>query len=138
MNCKELCSQAIWESLSSGSNEGDEKIQYSTTVTCPFDIESIVDKAKALQLEDPVETLRFLQLEISQGRALDMSVFEETLEGEANMITVNPGAVLQSTFSELEFIDNYRLPFSVDFMGKECEVPTFVEEQILQEILPQE
>lgn len=49
-----------------------------------------------------------------------MSVFEETLEGEANMITVNRGAVLQSTFSELEFIDNYRLPFSVDFMGGEC------------------
>ena len=49
-----------------------------------------------------------------------MSTYEETLNGDVNLITVNRDSLLQSTFSELEFIHNYRLTFSVDFMGEEC------------------
>ncbi|PFX17372.1 hypothetical protein AWC38_SpisGene18315 [Stylophora pistillata] len=85
----------------------------------PFDIQSILDKAKSLNLSEPLEVLRFLQQEINEGRELDMSTSEETLEGDVNLITVNHDNLLESTFSELEFICKYRCTFCVDFMGEE-------------------
>ena len=91
----------------------------SNDIDCPFDIQSILDKGKSSNLFEPIEVLRFLQ-EINEGRQLDMSTYEETLNGDVNLITVNRDSLLQSTFSELEFIHNYRLTFSVDFMGEEC------------------
>ena len=49
-----------------------------------------------------------------------MSTFEETLNRDVNLITFNRDSLLQSTFSEFEFVHNYRLTFCVDFIGEEC------------------
>jgi hypothetical protein len=96
-----------------------ERSKEHSVIHCPFDIQSVIDIAKALNLPDPEEILRFLQQDINEGRVLDMSTCEEMSEGTTNFITVNRAAVLQSTFSELEFVDNYRVTFQVDFMGEE-------------------
>ena len=70
-------------------------------------------------LQDPVELLRFLQERIVRGRQLDMISCEETCDGETNFITIDKDKVLETTFSELEFVDDYTLAFKVDFMGEE-------------------
>ena len=44
---------------------------------------------------------------------------EETCDGETNFITIAKDKVLETTFSELEFVDDYTLAFKVDFMGEE-------------------
>ena len=87
---------------------------------CPFPIEDIIKKGKGDNLVDPVEILRFLQAEIVQGRALEISSPDEALlAGETNFITVDRDQILKSTFSELEFVENLRFTFQVDFMGEE-------------------
>ncbi|KAJ7389599.1 Fibronectin type 3 and ankyrin repeat domains protein 1, partial [Desmophyllum pertusum] len=85
-----------------------------------FDIQSIIRGAKNQGLSDPVEVLKFLQKEIVTGRALEVTSCEEVIEGETNYITVDRENVLETTFSELEYITNYRQTFQVDFMGEEC------------------
>ena len=87
---------------------------------CPFQIEGIIEKGKRDNLVDPVEILRFLQAEIVQGRALEITSPDEALlAGETNFITVDRDQILKSTFSELEFVENLRFTFQVDFMGEE-------------------
>jgi len=105
---------------STEANSFSQRSDEHSDVYCPFDIQSVINKGKTLDLHDPVEVLRFLQQEINEGRELDMSSNEETLEGDVNTITVDRDSLLKSTFSELEFIDNYRRTFCVDFMGEEC------------------
>ena len=84
-------------------------------IQCPFDMSSIIDAANSQNLHDPVEVIRFLQEKIVTGRPLELT----SCEGATNFITVDRDRVLETTFSELEFIDNYRLTFKVDFMGEE-------------------
>ena len=86
---------------------------------CPFDINDVISNAKSQNLQDPVELLRFLQERIVKGRQLDMTSCEETCDGETNFITIDRDKVLETTFSELEFVDDYTLTFKVDFMGEE-------------------
>lgn len=64
--------------------------------------------------------LRFLQKQVVCGRELEISSSEESIEGEVNHITVDRDNILESTFSELEYISNYRITFEVDFMGEEA------------------
>ena len=85
-----------------------------------FDINSIISHVKAQGLSDPVEVLKFLQKEIVTGRQLEVTNCDETIEGETIYITVDRDRILQTTFSELQYITNYRLTFQVDFMGEEC------------------
>ena len=85
-----------------------------------FDINSIISHAKAQGLSDPVEVLKFLQKEIVTGRQLEVTNCDETIEGETNYITVDRDGILETTFSELRYITNYRFTFQVDFMGEEC------------------
>ena len=107
-----LPQQTPLENTSSRHSPGDPK--------CPFPIEDIIKKGKGDNLVDPVEILRFLQTEIVQGRALEISSPDEALlAGETNFITVDRDQILKSTFSELEFVENLRLTFQVDFMGEE-------------------
>lgn len=88
--------------------------------TCPFDIKSIIDKAKTKNLTDPVEILRFLQETVVQGRALELNSVDEVIaDGPTNFITVDRERILESTFSELEFVIDQRLTYQVDFMGEE-------------------
>ena len=79
----------------------------------------MIHTAKSQNLHDPIELIRFLQEKIVTGRALELTPFEEACEGATNFITVDRDRVLETTFSELEFIDKYRLTFKVDFMGEE-------------------
>ena len=88
-------------------------------ILCPFDINSVIDIAKSQNLQDPIELIRFLQEKIVTGRALELTSCEEACEGATNFITVDRDRVLETTIRELEFIDNYRLTFKVDFMGEE-------------------
>lgn len=88
-------------------------------IQCPFDINSVIAAAKCQNLHDPIELIRFLQEKIVTGRALELTSHNEECEGATNIITVDRDRVLETTFSELEFIDNYRLTFKVDFMGEE-------------------
>ena len=97
----------------SASNHEGHLIQW------PFDINPVIDTAKSQNLHDPIELIRFLQEKIVTGRALELTSCEEACEGATNFITVDRDRVLETTFSELEFIDNYRLTFKVDFMGEE-------------------
>ena len=85
-----------------------------------FNINSIISHVKAQGVSDPVEVLKFLQKEIVTGRQLEVTNCDETIEGETNYITVDRDRILQTTFSELQYITNYRLTFQVDFMGEEC------------------
>ena len=59
-------------------------------------------------------------LETSKRKLSAMHVFanDETTTRDANPITVDRDNVLATTFSELEFIENFRLTFTVDFMGE--------------------
>lgn len=47
-----------------------------------FDIQSVIKGAKDQGLIDPVEVLKFLQKQIVTGRALEVKICEETIEGE--------------------------------------------------------
>ena len=78
-------------------------------VKCPFDINSIIVCVKEQNLSNPVEVLRFLQQEIVSGRALDLFSLEETIEGETNYITVDRDKIIETTFSELQYMNDYRL-----------------------------
>ena len=88
-------------------------------VKCPFDINSIIVSVKEQDLSNPVEVLRFLQQEIVSGRALDLFSLEETIEGETNYITVDRDKIVETTFSELQYMNDYRPTFQIDFMGEE-------------------
>ena len=91
----------------------------STTGTKSYDMQSVIEKAIDQNLIEPVEVLRFLQKQVVCGRELEISSSEESLEGEVNHITVDRNNILQSTFTELEYISNFKITFEVDFMGEE-------------------
>ena len=58
---------------------------------------------------------------ILTGRALEVASSDKTIDGETNnYITVDRERILETTFSELQYITNYRLTFQVDFMAEEC------------------
>ena len=82
-------------------------------------MQSVIEKAIDQNLIEPVEVLRFLQKKVVCGRELEISSSEESLEGEVNHITVDRNNILQSTFTELEYISNFKITFEVDFMGEE-------------------
>lgn len=84
------------------------------TIQCPFDINEVIHNAKSQNLQDAVEVLRFLQERIVKGRQLELTSCEETCDGETIFITIDRDKVLQTTFSELEFVDDYKLTFKVE------------------------
>ena len=72
-----------------------------------------------LILSNPVEVLCFLQQEIVSGRALDLFALEETIEGETNYITVHRDKMIETTFSELQYMNDCGPRFQVDFKGEQ-------------------
>lgn len=90
-----------------------------TQLKCLIDIQSIINTAKRLNLIHPIEVIRFLQQEIVSGRMLDVASHEETIDGDANCITVDRDNIMETTFSEFQFIDDFTKTFQVDFMGEE-------------------
>ena len=85
---------------------------------CDSNTSKLIDEVNAKGMTDPVEILKFLQKEIVQGRALDVADESEIHEGETNYICVDRNDILQTTFTELASIKNFKLTFEVDFMGE--------------------
>ena len=54
------------------------------------------------------------------GKALKVASSDKISDGETNYITVDRERILGTSFSELQYITNYRLMFHVDFMEEEC------------------
>ena len=102
------------------STDENEGSSFNETNKHPFDINAIISEAKAQGLTDPAEVLKFLQKMILTGRALEVESSDETIDGETNYITVDRERILETTFSELQYITNFRVTFQVDFMGEEC------------------
>ena len=90
-----------------------------TQFKCLIDIQSIINTAKCLNLIHPIEVIRYLQQEIVTGRMLDVASHEETIDGDTNYITVDRDNIMETTFSEFQFIDDFTKTFQVDFMGEE-------------------
>ena len=111
------------------SNAGDNRQEQTSSCdiqsvdnqshASPFDIQSVIRKVKYQGLTSPAEVLKFLQSEIVTGRPLEVTTSEETVEGPTNYITVDRENILNTTFSELEYITDYRVTFQVGFMGEE-------------------
>ena len=53
------------------------------------------------------------------GRALDIVELDTVNAGETNHISIDRDAILETTFSELQYISNFMTTFQVDFMGEE-------------------
>eukprot|EP00794_Sanderia_malayensis_P001586 gene1586-1752_t len=110
--------QGNTEVLNSKSNEeGTQETQ--SKFKCSFAIQPIINKIKEAGIIDPIETLKILQKDILQGRPLDLAMMEDTIDGECSYITVDRENILTSTFSELQYVENLRYTFHVDFMGEQ-------------------
>ena len=53
-----------------------------------------------------------------KGRLLDVQDTSDIPEGETNYICVNRHQILESTFSELQAIQDFHITFEVDFIGE--------------------
>ena len=89
-----------------------------TSITSTTFIQEILTNAPS-DLIEPVEILRFLPKKVVTGRALEIDSLSERTEGETNFITVDREKILETTFAELDYIENPRLTFQVDFMGEQ-------------------
>lgn len=82
------------------------------------DIIKCITFCRENQIVDPVEVLRQIQKFIVQGRPLDTTAVDNTLEGETNYILVNREDVLGSMKEEFKTIPNPRLTLEVSFLVK--------------------
>ena len=81
-------------------------------------IEECLEACKRDNTVNPVEILRCVQKHILQGRVLDTTVAESTLDGDTNYIDINRYNLLETTFQELNHINNLRLTLQVSFYGE--------------------
>ena len=65
--------------------------------------------------------LRFLQKKILLGRDLDVSDVSSELSGDTNYISVDRDNILETTFSELNDVNDPRITFEVQFYGEQAE-----------------
>ena len=86
--------------------------------SCASFIDALINEITSQGLNDPVEILRFLQENLVKGRVLDVQDTSDTPEGETNYICVDRHNIMESTFSELEAIQNFHITFEVDFIGE--------------------
>jgi hypothetical protein len=86
------------------------------------DVESAVKnclkECETDKITKPVEVLRCAQKHILQGRVLDTTSAESSVQGEVHFIDVNRYDLLKTTFDELEHLDNLRLTLQVTFYGE--------------------
>ena len=101
-------------------SSGEPTDQTQSKIKCPFAIQATINKIKDAQVIDPIEALKILQRDFRQGRPLELATIEDTIDGGTNFITVDRDNILVSTFSELQYVDNLRLTFNVDFTGEQC------------------
>ena len=94
------------------------KENHEESAACVSFADSLINEITEQSLTDPVEILRFLQKNLVKGRVLDVQDTSNTPEGETNYICVDRHNIMESTFSELEAIQNFHITFEVDFMGE--------------------
>ena len=100
--------------------ESDMPVNTATEVN-PYDC--LIDEISAKDFIDPVEILKFLQARLIKGRELDVVDEGNVPDPEdpkncTNYICVDRENVLQTTFAELEAIEDFCMTFEVDFMGE--------------------
>ena len=85
----------------------------------PF-FSTVIDEIPST-VSDPTEMLRFLQKKILLGRDLDVSDVSSELSGDTNYISVDRDNILETTFSELNDVNDPRITFEVQFYGEQAE-----------------
>ena len=100
--------------------ESDMPVNTGTEVN-PYDC--LIDEISAKDCIDPVEILKFLQARLIKGRGLDVVDEGNVPDPEdpkncPNYICIDRENVLQTTFAELESIEDFCLIFEVDFIGE--------------------
>ena len=119
---KETESASTSHDSSKQSTENDPesimKTNQGESSTCASFADTLVNEMISQNLNDQVEILRFLQKNLVKGRLLDVQDTSDTPEGETNYICVNRHQILESTFSELQAIQDFHITFEVDFIGE--------------------
>ena len=62
--------------------------------------------------------MRYLQESLLHGRPLHLVDDTCTIEVLTNCITVDRDNILDTTYQELPYIEDYRITFEIDFMGE--------------------
>ena len=98
--------------------EEEKKNEVLSFSEAPFNVKKLIAEISEASIIDPVELLRCLQKKMHKGRDLQISDVTLEPEGETNYISVDRQKILDTTFSELQYIKDYRVTFEVDFMGE--------------------
>ena len=83
-----------------------------------FNVSSLIVDLHQEAFIDPEEILLFLQKRLTKGRDLNIVDLSQEAEGETNYVSVDRDRILETTFSELKYINDYSITFEVDFMGE--------------------
>ena len=94
------------------------KTNLEESSVCASFADALINEIINQNLNDPIEILRFLQKNLVKGRLLDIQDTSDTPEGETNYICVDRHNIMESTFSEMESIQNFHITFEVDFIGE--------------------
>ena len=87
-----------------------------------FDIQPFIDEIRRESYMDPIEILQSLQKKLHKGRDLHLSSRgDTTTEGSTNYISVDRSRLLESTWAELKYVDDFRITFEIDYMGELAE-----------------
>ena len=71
-------------------------------------------------LQEPTETLRYMQANIETGRQLDATNPSVELVGDTHYITVDRENVLSTKIEELKDISDPRMTFQMEFYGEQA------------------
>ena len=68
----------------------------------------VIQEIKERDIVDPVEILRFIQIRLMKGRALNLAETSETIDGDTNEIMIDRDNVVNTSFGELEFVGHFQ------------------------------
>ena len=127
----ELAVAQVHEKTAEGTNEVEttDKPCESDTPTSAADeldpYDCLIQEITEREMTDPVEILKFLQESLIKGRQLDVAdggdstaPDPEDPKNSTNYICVDRENILQTTFVELQSIEDFSVTFEVDFMGE--------------------
>ena len=83
----------------------------------PFNVSSLIVDLHHNAFIDPEAILPFLQKKLTKGP--DLNIVDLSQEaGETNYISADRDKILETTFSELKYINEYSITFEVGFMDE--------------------
>jgi hypothetical protein len=86
-------------------------------------VEEVVNGTVSLCRENNfshVEILRCFQQKMVIGRALEVQNVAQATEGDTNYINVDRYNLMETTFDEIMFLEEYRKTLQVQFYGEVC------------------